>query len=110
VRSIFPASAEKILAGVVTGVGFLGAGLIFGRDSGGVHGLTTAASLWATSAVGVLFGAGEYFVGIAACVLLLFVLEFEKLPGMSSIDAEVVRRRRARGATHGSGDPPPAGL
>ena len=94
----FPASAEKILAGVVTGVGFLGAGLIFGRDSGGIHGLTTAASLWATSAVGVLLGAGEYFVGVAACALLVFVLEFEKLPGMSSFDAENVRRRRTERA------------
>ena len=101
----FPASAEKILAGVVTGVGFLGAGLIFGRDSeGGVRGLTTAASLWATSAVGVLIGAGEYFVGIAACALLLLVLEFEKLPGMAAFDADKVRRRRIERAQSGSAE------
>ena len=91
----FPASAEKVIAGVVTGIGFLGAGLIFGREGGGIHGLTTAASLWATAAVGVLLGAGEYFVGVAAFALLLLVLELEKLPGMADIDAESVRRRRA---------------
>lgn len=91
----FPASAEKVIAGVVTGIGFLGAGLIFGRDGGGVHGLTTAASLWATAAVGVLLGAGEYFVGVAACAVLLFVLELEKLPGMKRFDADSVRGRRA---------------
>ena len=46
----------------------------------------------------MLLGAGEYFVGIAACALLLFVLELEKLPGMAGIDADNVRRKRAERA------------
>ena len=51
----FPATAEKIMAGVVTGVGFLGGGMIL-KDGGDVRGLTTAAAIWATSAVGMLAG------------------------------------------------------
>jgi len=43
----FPASAEKVIAGVVTGVGFLGAGLIFREATGGILGLTTASAAWA---------------------------------------------------------------
>ncbi len=63
----FPESAEKVIAGVITGVGFLGAGLIFReRDmtgQGQVLGLTTAASSWAAAAVGILAGAGVYLIG-----------------------------------------------
>jgi hypothetical protein len=63
----FPASAEKVIAGVVTGVGFLGAGLIFReRDTTGrgqVLGLTTAASSWAAAAVGIPRGFGPVPVG-----------------------------------------------
>src|SRR3990170_348721 len=64
----FPASAEKVIAGVITGVGFLGAGLIFRERQGGqgqVLGLTTAASSWAAAAVGILAGAGAYVAASA---------------------------------------------
>jgi putative Mg2+ transporter-C (MgtC) family protein len=81
----FPASAEKVIAGVATGVGFIGAGLIF-RDLGGqtgaakVAGLTTAASCWAAASIGVLAGAGVYWTSILGTLLVLFVLEFNRLP------------------------------
>jgi len=76
----FPASAEKVIAGVITGVGFLGAGLIFReRDmSGHVLGLTTAASSWAAAAVGIL--AGAYLSAIASCAIVLALLEVHRLP------------------------------
>jgi putative Mg2+ transporter-C (MgtC) family protein len=72
----FPASAEKVIAGVITGVGFLGAGLIF-RESrmGQVAGLTTAASSWAAAAMGILAGAGAYLTAALGTVLVLLVLE-----------------------------------
>lgn len=90
----FPATAEKLIAGVVTGVGFLGAGMILkeGRD---VIGLTTAASIWAVAAIGVVIGAGEYLMGIGLCVLILVVLELDRLPGARYFEASNVLRRRA---------------
>lgn len=63
----------RIAAGVVTGVGFLGAGAIV-HFKGNVLGLTTAATIWADASVGMAFGAGEYLIGIAATVLIAGVL------------------------------------
>lgn len=68
-----PDAATRIAAGIVTGVGFLGAGaLIHGGDS--IHGLTTAASIWLVTSIGVACGAGEYITAIAVTVLALFAL------------------------------------
>ena len=93
----FPATAEKLIAGVVTGVGFLGAGMILkeGRD---VIGLTTAASIWSVSAIGVVVGAGEYLLGVALFLLILFVLEVDRLPGISYFEGGNTLRRRAEAA------------
>ena len=92
----FPASAEKVIAGVVTGVGFLGAGLIFReRDAEGqgqVLGLTTAASSWAAAALGILAGAGLYLSAVAACVMVLVILEVNRLPLYRRIDPSKVRQ------------------
>jgi putative Mg2+ transporter-C (MgtC) family protein len=81
----FPASAEKVIAGVVTGVGFLGAGLIFRGEQGMLLGLTTAASMWAAAAVAVLVGAGAILIGIVASFLILFILEVQHLPVLRRI-------------------------
>jgi putative Mg2+ transporter-C (MgtC) family protein len=59
--------------GVMTGIGFLGAGVIF-KEGVNVQGLTTAASVWATAAIGLLFGAGEYSVGAMATAGVLMTL------------------------------------
>lgn len=64
--------ASRIAAQVVTGIGFLGAGIIFVKDNI-VNGLTTAAGIWATSGVGMALGAELYFIGICSCILLLLI-------------------------------------
>ena len=92
----FPASAEKVIAGVVTGVGFLGAGLIFREATGGILGLTTAASAWAVAAVGVLIGSGAFLSGILSTLLVLFILELNRLPLIRRFLAQQ-RRERDRG-------------
>jgi putative Mg2+ transporter-C (MgtC) family protein len=58
-----PASSSRIAAQIVTGIGFLGAGLII-REGTSVRNLTTAASLWFAAGIGMSFGFGYYFVGI----------------------------------------------
>jgi putative Mg2+ transporter-C (MgtC) family protein len=87
----FPSSAEKVIAGVVTGVGFLGAGLIFRETTGGIRGLTTAASAWAVAAVGVLVGSGAFLSGILSTLLVLFILELNRLPVIRRILAQHIR-------------------
>jgi len=87
----FPASAEKVIAGVVTGVGFLGAGLIFRESTGGILGLTTAASAWAVAAVGVLVGSGAFLSGILSTLLVLFILELNRLPVIRRFLAQRIR-------------------
>lgn len=94
----FPATAEKLIAGVVTGIGFLGAGLIMRGDLGQVHGLTTAASLWAASSLGVLAGAGEYALAVVVCVLVVAVLEAPKLPGVRKLEDAAVPPSSDRGS------------
>ncbi|HAL63285.1 MAG TPA: methyltransferase [Clostridiales bacterium] len=65
------ADPSRIAAQVVSGVGFLGAGMIyFNRHL--VKGLTTAAGIWATAGVGLAMGAGLYYVGIFATVVVVF--------------------------------------
>ena len=92
----FPLSAEKVIAGVITGVGFLGAGLIFReRDMTGhgqVLGLTTAASSWAAAALGILAGAGLYLSAGVGCLIVLVILELNRLPLYRRIDPSKVHR------------------
>ena len=64
----------RIIHGVITGVGFLGAGSIM-RTEGYVHGLTTAASVWMVAAIGVAVGVHAYSLAVIGTVLALIVLE-----------------------------------
>lgn len=66
------ADASRIAAQVVSGVGFLGAGVIF-RTGTSVKGLTTAAGIWATSAVGLAFGAGLYLIGWLTTIFIVAI-------------------------------------
>ena len=63
----------RLAQGIMTGIGFLGAGTIL-KDGLTVRGLTTAASIWITAAVGILIGVGFYFPAVVATVLTLFTL------------------------------------
>lgn len=69
----------RIAAGVVTGIGFLGAGTIMRRGEGVVGGMTTAASIWAVSAMGVAVGAGLYLLAVVATLGIVFTLFFLRI-------------------------------
>lgn len=68
-----PDDATRIAANIVSGVGFLGAGVIM-RDTGRVVGLTTAAMIWLTAALGMGIGGGYYALSLGAAGLVLLVL------------------------------------
>jgi putative Mg2+ transporter-C (MgtC) family protein len=79
-RDWFPADGDvvridptRMAQGIMTGIGFLGAGVIF-KEGLSVRGLTTAASIWITAAIGVLMGSGLYYPAFAGTVLTLGVL------------------------------------
>ena len=67
------ASLTRIAAQIVTGVGFLGAGAII-RDRAGVHGLTTAATIWLVASIGMACGAGLYVLATMSTLLTIVVL------------------------------------
>ena len=65
----------RVAAGIVTGIGFLGAGAIIRRGEGGVvKGLTTAATIWVTAGIGLAAGAGMYILATVTTFLVLVVL------------------------------------
>lgn len=82
-----PAGASRIVGQIVTGIGFLGAGVIF-KEGGTIHGLNTAATVWCSAAVGSLCGIGKplYAVVLALAVLLTNValrpLAYKLRPGV----------------------------
>ncbi|MGZ4959484.1 MAG: MgtC/SapB family protein [Methylomonas sp.] len=65
---ISTADPTRIIQGIVTGIGFLGAGVIM-KEGQNISGLTTAASIWASSAIGILCGAGFYFAAIMLALI-----------------------------------------
>lgn len=67
------ADASRIASNVVSGIGFLGAGTIL-RTGNNIEGLTTAASIWVCSAIGLAIGSGFYLGGIVVTVIVLFFL------------------------------------
>jgi putative Mg2+ transporter-C (MgtC) family protein len=66
-------ASGRIIANIVTGVGFLGAGVIL-HDTSRIKGLTTAASIWISAALGVAIGVGAYFEMLVVAVLVLVVM------------------------------------
>jgi putative Mg2+ transporter-C (MgtC) family protein len=72
---------DRIAANIITGIGFLGAGVVF-KDDNRVSGLTTAATIWTMSAIGMAVGAGFYdiaFIVSALTLLILSLLQFDNL-------------------------------
>ncbi|MDX2137117.1 MAG: MgtC/SapB family protein [Chloroflexota bacterium] len=67
-------SASRIIANIITGIGFLGAGIIY-QTKDGTRDLTTAASIWATAAIGMVVGIGAWFMAMCATLLVWVTLE-----------------------------------
>ncbi len=72
------ANRDRVAANIITGVGFLGAGVIF-RNNGSVSGITTAATIWVAAALGMLIGIGEYWLSLitlSASLIILYALQY----------------------------------
>lgn len=71
------ADSSRVAAGIVAGVGFIGAGVIF-RGGEGVAGITTAASIWVAAAIGLAAGAGLYLISAVATAITMGILLIPK--------------------------------
>jgi putative Mg2+ transporter-C (MgtC) family protein len=70
-------AVSRVVQGILTGLGFLGAGAILrGKDGMEVQGLTTASTVWIAAALGVTAGLGAWFITVAGTLLTLFVLTY----------------------------------
>lgn len=85
--------STRIASGIVTGIGFLGAGAIM-RKGSSIKGLTTAAMIWVNAAVGVAVGGGEYRVAIIATAVALLVLVL-----LDPVERALLRRHSSRRRT-----------
>ena|SRR6218665_44356 len=73
-----PGNEDRIAANIITGIGFIGAGVVF-KDGFSVTGLTTAASIWLTAALGMAIGSGDYVLaaeGAGLGIVVLFLFEY----------------------------------
>lgn len=89
--SISPSNPDRIAANIVTGVGFLGAGAIMREQSGGVHGITTAATAWVNAALGTAAGAGFYTLAMIGGAITIAVLAI-----LGPVEAMIERKYGAK--------------
>lgn len=85
--AILDADPSRVAAQVVTGIGFLGGGIIF-RQGDYVTGLTTAATLWATAAVGLSVAFGMYLLSFLTALLIFLLLYFPRMAWWKKISAK----------------------
>lgn len=96
----------RVAAQVVSGVGFLGAGVIL-REQGRISGLTTAATIWATASIGLAIAYGMYVLGVLTMLIIVALLLAHDLPGWHRIGrnnahyAQSEPTGRERGDRHG---------
>ena len=87
---------SRIAAGIVTGIGFLGAGMIF-HSKDIVRGLTTAAELWCLAGIGIAVGIGMYMVSFVATIIVLTILVVGRLfeiKVLKTLEEKEKRKRR----------------
>jgi putative Mg2+ transporter-C (MgtC) family protein len=93
--------AGNAIAGVITGVGFIGGALLFRGQTGALRGITSATAVLAAAAVGVVAGAGYLIVAVVGTGLVLLILELRFIPVLSYLDG-----RRYEGRYRTDDDPP----
>jgi putative Mg2+ transporter-C (MgtC) family protein len=86
-------SSPQTVAGVVTGIGFIGGGVVFHGAGGLVRGLTSAAAIFGAAGIGIVVGYGHLVLGVITAAILLFVLELPHAPFLRWLDARTYSDR-----------------
>ncbi len=92
-EAFYPDEVARLVAGVVTGIGFLGAGAILRSSTGEVSGHTTAAGLWAMSAIGMAVGSGHELLGILLALVLYTIIAISEWPLLTRLNQVWAQRR-----------------
>jgi putative Mg2+ transporter-C (MgtC) family protein len=106
-EGLYPDETARVVAGIVTGIGFLGAGAILRSASGEVRGLTTAASLWAMSAIGLAVGSGHELLGVLLTLVAYFVMACSEWPLVSRLMQRRAKNQAEAAGTQPCGESPP---
>jgi len=112
--SVAVPTSPNAIAGIVTGVGFIGGGLLIRVDNQMVRGVTTAATIWIAAAIGVVAGLGHLMLALFLAVFVLVDLELRYLPGLRVLDSRRWTERFTddmqppRGMNGGDGPPYPS--
>jgi putative Mg2+ transporter-C (MgtC) family protein len=99
--------APQAIGGVVTGVGFIGAGLVLRGDHGMIRGVTSAAAIFAATGVGVVTGTGHPWLALFVAALVVLDLELRYTPVLNRLDAHRYADRMADDADDDSRGGPP---
>ena len=89
-HEIFATGTDRIIQGIITGISFLGAGVIIHGGAREVRGLTTAASMWAMTGIGVAIGSGHELLGVLLAALIYLIAAWGDWPLLAGL------RRRSR--------------
>lgn len=100
-------SSPQAVAGVVTGVGFIGGGVVFRGEGRVLRGVTTAATIFAAVAIGVVVGFGHLLLGVIITALLLLTLELQHIPFLRWLDASYYSDRFQSDLSETTQDEPP---
>ncbi len=92
-QAYYPEETARVVAGIVTGIGFLGAGAILRSPTGEVRGHTTAAGLWAMSAIGMAVGSGHELLGVLLAVVLYTIIAISDWPLLTRLNQVWAQRR-----------------
>jgi len=86
VTAVAGTTSPQAVAGIMTGLGFIGAGVLL-RRGGLVTGLTTAAAMFAVAGIGIVIGYGHVLLGVILAAIVLLILEIQHLPFLKFLDA-----------------------
>ena len=93
VTAVTKGVSPQAIAGVITGIGFIGGGIVFRGEEGMIRGITSAATIFVVACIGIVCGMGHGWLAVLIAVLVLLDLEVRQIPVLRRLDA---RRYAAR--------------
>jgi putative Mg2+ transporter-C (MgtC) family protein len=92
ITSVAGTTSPQAIAGILTGIGFIGAGLVFVHGAT-IRGLTSAATVFGVAGIGIVLGYGHLYLGLFVATGFLFMLELQHIPGLRFLDASTYAAR-----------------